>query len=297
MSDYIKLFDEHTDYVDYTQDSDFTLPNVSHCIEEDDVHYNPLDDERLTIIYKVIDDTVETSLYGHYEQAEAVNMFSKIEIDGVEVSPSDLDDNEGYYQLSYGLHTVKYTLLNPTIIGYVGNAFDGCTTIVNVIVPKTVTTITDHAFTLCHSLEKIIIPGNVTTIDGDAFLECDNLNYVLLNEGFTTLDSGAFRRCVNLKHVMLPSTLTTIGNGVFNDCISLSKITISENVTTIGDYAFADCSSLSSVRILATTPPTLGTDAFDNVAIGFKIYVPSASVATYKAASGWSDYASDIEAI
>jgi hypothetical protein len=34
---------------------------------------------------------------------------------------------------------------------------------------------------------------------------------------------------------------------------------------------------------------------FSHNASGRKIYVPTASVNAYKAASGWSDYASDIE--
>ena len=40
-SKYLKVFDNHSDYIDYTEDA-MILPNVSHCINEDDVHYNPL---------------------------------------------------------------------------------------------------------------------------------------------------------------------------------------------------------------------------------------------------------------
>jgi len=40
----------------------------------------------------------------------------------------------------------------------------------------------------------------------------------------------------------------------------------------------------------------LGTNVFGNVN-NFRIYVPSGSVDTYKAASGWSTYASKIQAI
>ena len=44
MGKYIKLFQNHTDYLDFKGTSDFILPNVSHCIEENEVHYNPLVD-------------------------------------------------------------------------------------------------------------------------------------------------------------------------------------------------------------------------------------------------------------
>ena len=43
MGKYIKLFDTHSEYLAFTQTDDFLKPNVSHCIQEDEVHYNPYD--------------------------------------------------------------------------------------------------------------------------------------------------------------------------------------------------------------------------------------------------------------
>jgi hypothetical protein len=44
----------------------------------------------------------------------------------------------------------------------------------------------------------------------------------------------------------------------------------------------------------ATTPPVGGDSMFKDNASDRKIYVPSASVDAYKAASVWSTYAADI---
>ena len=44
MSKYLKLFDNHKDYSDFKGTTDFILPNVSHCVQENKVHYNPLAD-------------------------------------------------------------------------------------------------------------------------------------------------------------------------------------------------------------------------------------------------------------
>jgi hypothetical protein len=49
---------------------------------------------------------------------------------------------------------------------------------------------------------------------------------------------------------------------------------------------------MESCYIKATIPPALGTWAFDNNPC--KIYVPHESVATYKAATNWNLYASQI---
>lgn len=41
---YLKLFNEHSGYTEFTHTEDFLIPNVSHCIVQEDVHYNPVID-------------------------------------------------------------------------------------------------------------------------------------------------------------------------------------------------------------------------------------------------------------
>ena len=41
MAKYLKLFETHAEYEQYVS-GDFEKPNVSHCVQEDDVHYNPM---------------------------------------------------------------------------------------------------------------------------------------------------------------------------------------------------------------------------------------------------------------
>ena len=42
MSKYIKLFNQHSQYEAFIGGGEITLPNVSHCIDVNDVHYNPI---------------------------------------------------------------------------------------------------------------------------------------------------------------------------------------------------------------------------------------------------------------
>ena len=42
MGKYIKSFEYHDDYLDFRNSSGFSYPNVSYCIEENEVHYNPM---------------------------------------------------------------------------------------------------------------------------------------------------------------------------------------------------------------------------------------------------------------
>lgn len=42
MAKYLKLFNNHSGYTAFTQTEEFVKPNVSHCIQENEVHYNPI---------------------------------------------------------------------------------------------------------------------------------------------------------------------------------------------------------------------------------------------------------------
>lgn len=97
-------------------------------------------------------------------------------------------------------------------------------------------------------------------------------------------------------NIILPQNLTKIGNSCFEGAF-IKQITIPDTVTEIGDNAFSYCNQLASITCLAATPPVLGAGAFNSETAGFTIKVPAASVAAYKAADGWKDYASYIVAM
>lgn len=144
-------------------------------------------------------------------------------------------------------------------------------------------------------------------------------------EGLTEIRNYAFYRCDYLKIIGLPHSITKIGNYSFYDVGAgymgscLVDLKIPNGVTNIGEFAFQNsniksvvipisttnigrmafywCSLLSSVTVDATTPPTIGSGVFSNAHSSLVIYVPAASVETYKSAANWSQYADKIQAI
>ena len=170
MSKYLKLFETHAEYTAYSGGGgEMILPNVSHCIDVNDVHYNPIVPPGPVIaLYNIEDATQPTRLYGN---VSPTSLFKKIEVDGVEVSIADLDTAYGEYQLSVGEHTVRYTLKNPTVIGQ--DAFSDCA-FVSVTLDNAVTTIESYAFGFCDNLETINITDSITTIADYAFADCNN---------------------------------------------------------------------------------------------------------------------------
>lgn len=146
----------------------------------------------------------------------------------------------------------------------------------NVIIPETVTLIGNRAFSAAN-IGTMILPGSVTRISNFAFSDVIGVNDVAsvikLNEGLAVIGLYAFNGANIAGEIEIPSTVTEIGAG----CFSYTNIT--------------------TVICKPTTPPALGSGAFSSETAGFTIKVPAASVAAYKAADGWKDYANYIVAM
>ena len=139
--------------------------------------------------------------------------------------------------------------------------------------------------------------GGATSIGNHTFYYCRSLTSINIPNTVTSIGPSAFLGCSSLTSVTIPSSVTVIAISAFSECTSLKSVTIPSSVNNIVNYAFRYCYSLTSVTVEATTPPTLGTDVFQNTHENLVIYVPAGSVETYKSASGWSTYASKIQAI
>ena len=208
-------------------------------------------------------------------------------------------------------------------------AFYGCTSLKSVTIPSYVTLIGQNAFAKCTSLTNVTMDYGVTTLGGMAFSGCTSLTSITIPDSVTSIGRSPFYLCTSLKafygkftsddnrclivdgvllsfapagltEYTIPDSATSIESG-FSSCTLLTSVTIPNSVTSIRYEAFYGCNNLISVYCKPTTPPTalltsLGSwSTFNMNAPGRKIYVPTASVEAYKAASGWSDYASSIE--
>lgn len=117
----------------------------------------------------------------------------------------------------------------------------------------------------------------------------------------TSISACTFYRSKLTKITSL-GIVTTIAaasssRGVFEGSTYLTEATLPSTLTSLGTRAFYGCTHLTTLTVLATTPPTFGSNALYNTTALEHIYVPSASVATYQATSGWSSFSSKIEAI
>lgn len=145
------------------------------------------------------------------------------------------------------------------------------------------------------------IKNTVETI-GDAALTNSIIDRSIteLNCNITTrLGDYALRGCTALKSVNFPN-VTSVKNGAFYGCTALEKADFSAAVSFTSSV-FYECNAMTALILRNTDAScTITGTPFSGSSIsrgtGY-IYVPRALVDTYKAASGWSTYASQIRAI
>lgn len=139
--------------------------------------------------------------------------------------------------------------------------------------------------------------AGATQIADYAFSENASLEKVVLPETCLSVGSNAFYSCLSLTEVTISNSVTTIGEFAFNNCEGLNVLTIGSSVQTIGNAAFKSIGmgvDTATITILATIPPTIQSTTFNQAMIQ-KIIVPSGTLATYKAATNWSKYASKLQ--
>lgn len=208
----------------------------------------------------------------------------------------------------------------PESVTSIGNrAFYFCTNLASITFPASVNSIGDEAFHECESLTSITIPKNVTSIGAYAFVNCkglasitvaeentiyespDNCNAIIeksthtllwgckntvIPNTVTIINNKAFHMHTGLTSITIPESVTSIGEGAFQST-GLTSVIIGKSVKTIGEDAFRNCTKMEVIYVLATTPPTLGTDAFSMVAKDIPVYVPD--VETYTSTS-WGGF-------
>ena len=216
----------------------------------------------------------------------------------------------------------------PSSVTTIGvRAFESCTKLEKVNIAEGVEKIDGRAFYKCNGLTKFVMPNSVTETGVFVFQSCENLEEVTISDNLTTLGAGILNKCAKLATIKgknatedgkclivnnvlhafapvdvtsysIPEGVTNIGNMMFIGNTNLTSVTIPSTVVRIEEQAFKNCSNLNSVTCKAANPPVLGDDmCFDGNKSGRKIYVPSASVESYRSATNWTEYKNSIVAI
>lgn len=205
------------------------------------------------------------------------------------VEKNDAFSNVPWYTNIYQSASDGPILIGKTIYAYKGTI----PSIIDLSNQSGAKMLTGGLFYGNHTITSISLPSSVIRIGTQALKECTNLTSIDLSN-VEVFDQGACQY-IGISGNLSLDSVKTMGMNAFSN-LAITSVTIGASVNTIYAQAFKGSSNLTTVTVKALTPPTLYGDTFVNTSLAH-IYVPSGSVAAYKAKSGWSDFSSIIEAI
>jgi uncharacterized protein YceK len=176
-----------------------------------------------------------------------------------------------------GCSSIKSITIPPnvTATGY-ANAFNTCSSLVNISLPTSGTSIASggfvNTFQSCAALTEINLPSAPSASQSFAstFQGCNTLSKVVIPSGYNITSLGStFQNCQSLNTVEFSGTLNncTTMSSTFQNCFSLTDLTLPTgltSVTTISN-AFTSNYALTSVTFPATMSAlTTMSNAFQN---------------------------------
>ena len=226
---------------------------------------------------------IATSLSAAYS-FESAGIYYNITGDNtVEVTYSDGNNNT--YSGSVSIPETVTSNGTEYSVTKIGSYAFRNSVVMSVSMPEGITSIGTYAFSGCGNLESVTLPESLTTLGNDAFRSCSSLKTIKIPSGVTAIPDFCFGNCSSLESVTIPEGVTTIGERAFQDC-NLKELTLPSTVTMIGSSAFDSYNRFQSITCNATTPPSLGENAF-NHNISTTVKVPLSSIAAYRQAEGW----------
>ena len=152
-----------------------------------------------------------------------------------------------------------------------------------------------YAFSGCDSLLEVVMPNTVTSMGVMAFEKCTNLKSVTLSNSLKRIGMLAFSRC-GLTSVTIPDAVSVIDEGAFYCCFSLRWVVFGARVESVAltghTGAFAFCDSLQAVACRSVVPPDLRHDTFSaTVCSNATLFVPYQSYDAYLHHGEWGKFA------
>ena len=229
----------------------------------------------------------------------------------------------GDYTFS-GCKQLKEIIIPDSVQSIGRYCFENCSNFTEISIPKSTTSIGDYAFSGCTGLKKFVIEDRESTLKlgsndrnplfADCPLDCvyiggdisysksssygyspfyrnTSLREVVITDKETEISDNEFYGCTNLQNFTVGDGVSTFGDWAFSGCSSLKKLSFGSQLKTIGKEAFSDCVAVTEITSKATTPPTCGSMALDDInKWECTLNIPKGCSAAYQAAEQWKEF-------
>ena len=133
----------------------------------------------------------------------------------------------GHFRQNENAELVIPSAFNGLAISGIGAyAFAGCTNLISITLPDSVTSIGSNAFSGCSNLSSLVIPDSVTSIGSNAFFGCSKLSSLVIPDSVTSIGADAFSNCSGLRTLVIGNGVVSLPGGLLSGCSSLESITI-----------------------------------------------------------------------
>lgn len=125
------------------------------------------------------------------------------------------------------------------------NAFEGCSGLISITIPSSLTNIGQNAFSGCSNLSSVIFhcPKIDSWFSGNTAIK-----EVVIGDEVKEIVQNAFANCSGLTSASIGSSVTLINFGTFKDCSSLTSVSIAGSVNTIYADVFNGCTQVTTVK-------------------------------------------------
>ena len=185
-----------------------------------------------------------------------------------------------------------------------GNAYQGNTEIVRVVIPEGFTRVESYAFAGCSKLSELILsegltefgrfaiedtqvaklsfPSSLVKIEGSSFNNSKSLIIDIptvedwlevAHESIWVEQNRLYIGGESAETIVIPSFVTEIGRNAFSNFGNIKTVILQDGVTSIGENAFSRCGGLTSITI-PNSVTSIGDNAFEGCSGLTSVIIP-----------------------